>query len=154
MTDRFITQEGLEKIRKELNERKTTLRKEIAVAIKEAKEQGDLSENAEYAAARQRQSENEARIIELEMMMKTVRVVDQKGDGSNVSFGSTLTVKREDTGTAMTFRIVGTNEADPASGKISNESPIGRAFEGKSEGELVSVDTPSGKVVYKIISVE
>ena len=154
MNDRFITQEGLEKIRKELENRKTSMRKEIAYAIKEAKEQGDLSEDAEYSAARQRQSENEVRIAELEMMIKTVRVVEQKGNGSFVGFGSVLTVKREDTGTAMTFRIVGTNEADPASGKISNESPIGKAFEGKKEGDLVSVQTPSGEAIYKIISVE
>jgi transcription elongation factor GreA len=153
MTERFITQEGLEKIRTELENRKTTVRQEIAGAIKEAKEQGDLSENAEYSSARQRQSENEARIAELEAMVKTMKVVESAGDASCVGFGSVLEAKTPN-GKTMKFHIVGTNEVDPALGKISNESPLGKAFIGKCEGDTAQVETPVGKAEYTIISVK
>ena len=153
MTERFITQEGLEKIRHELENRKTTIRQEIAGAIKEAKEQGDLSENAEYSSARQRQSENEARIAELEAMVKTMKVVENTGTASCVGFGSILEAKTS-SGKVMKFQIVGTNEVDPTLGKISNESPIGKAFIGKCEGDKAQVQTPSGTVEYTIVSVK
>jgi len=152
MTDRYITPEGLEKIRKELEERKTTIRQEIASSIKEAKEQGDLSENAEYSAARQRQGENEARIAELEVMIKTMKVAEKSGNTSCVGFGSTVSVKME-SGKEMAFTIVGTNEVDPASGKISNESPLGKAFIDKCEGDTAEVETPSGTMKYSIVSI-
>lgn len=153
MVEKYITREGLEKIQKELEERKMTIRKEIAGAIKEAKEQGDLSENAEYSSARQRQSENESRIAELEVMLKTIKVTDRKGDGSCVGFGSVLKVKAKN-GISMKFHIVGTHEVDPALGKISNESPLGKSFIGKCEGDCIEVSTPAGVMEYEIVSVE
>jgi len=153
MTDRFITPEGLEKIKDELHDRKTDVRQEIAGAIKEAKEQGDLSENAEYSAARQRQSENEARIAELEVMLKTTKVAEKVGNSSCVGFGSTVEVKTSK-GDTMTFIIVGTNEVDPAQGKISNESPLGKAFIDKCEGDTAEVETPAGVMKYTIVKVQ
>jgi len=153
MNDRYITREGLEKIREELDDRKTRVRQEIAAAIKEAKEQGDLSENAEYASARSRQSENEARIAELEMTLKTSKVAE-KGDGNaGIGFGSEVHVAMPD-GNKKVFVIVGTNEANPSEGKISNESPLGRAFLGKKKGDTANVEIPSGKVSYAILEVK
>ena len=153
MNDRLITPEGLEKIKVELEERKTDTRQEIAAAIKEAKEQGDLSENAEYSAARQRQSENEARIAELEMMLKTMKVAEKSQDASCVGFGSVVGVKTPK-GDTRTFTIVGTNEVDPSAGKISNESPLGKAFLNKCEGDETDVETPAGTMKYTIVSVQ
>lgn len=146
----WLTEEGLKKVREELEHRKTTLRQEIAHAIKEAKEQGDLSENAEYSTARQRQSENEARIAELEVLSKEARVA-KKSDSSKVQLGSRVTVR---TGkNTLQFEIVGTNEADPAHGKISDQSPMGRAFMGKEKGDEAVVETPAGKTVFSLVEV-
>lgn len=150
---RIITQEGLRKLQDELEDRRTRVRQGIAQAIKEAKEQGDLSENAEYSEARREQNENEARVAELEMLIKTSVVADEKRrTAGTAGIGSTVTVKagsRE-----MKFVIVGSNEADPATGRISNESPLGRAFMGHEAGDKVTVETPSGGVKYAILSVE
>lgn len=148
----LLTQEGMQKIQDELDERRGEVRQEIARQIKEAKEQGDLSENAEYTAARQRQSENEARIAELEMVLKDAKVAKKDGSGTHVQIGSKVGVK---SGTQeMNLEIVGTNEADPASGKISNESPMGKAFMGREKGDTVEVETPGGKKKFDIVSVE
>jgi transcription elongation factor GreA len=153
MEVRYSTREGLEKIRKELEDRKTNVRQEIAIAIKEAKEQGDLSENAEYSAARARQSENEARIAELELLIKTTRVAEKTKGNSEIGFGSQVEVKMPN-GAKKIFSIVGTNEADPLQGKISNESPLGKAFLGKKAGDIADVSAPSGTVSYEILSVK
>lgn len=146
---RLITKEGLKKLKEELENRKTKLRQEIAQAIKEAKEQGDLSENAEYAEAKSQQNENESRIMELEMVIKNSQVVEHKENVSEVQIGST--VKVEIAGNKMEFVIVGSNEADPAQFKISNESPLGKAFMGKQKGDEVEVSTPKGMMKYKIV---
>ena len=146
----WLTEEGLKKVQEELELRKRTIRQEIAHAIKEAKEQGDLSENAEYSAARQRQSENESRIGELEMLIKDARVA-KKSDSSKVQLGSCITVR---TGKkSLQFEIVGTNEVDPSKGKISDQSPIGRAFMGKEKGDEAIVETPAGKTKFEILEV-
>lgn len=148
----WLTEEGLKKVREELEFRKTVTRQEIARAIKEAKEQGDLSENAEYSSARQRQGENESRITELEALIKEARVAEKKIGLTSVQLGSKVSVR---TGkNVMQFEIVGTNEADPVQGKISDQSPMGRAFMGKEKGESPVVETPSGKTRFEILSIE
>ena len=148
---KFITEEGLKKITEELDNRRTTIRQSIANAIKEAKEQGDLSENAEYSEAKAQQSENEARIDELEFMLKESTVVKYDKSSGGAQMGSKVKVKFD--GSEMEFQIVGSNEADPAEMKISNESPMGRAFMGCSKGDKVEVDTPGGKAKYEILDV-
>lgn len=149
---RFITKEGLKKLREELDDRKTRLRQEIAAAIKEAKEQGDLSENAEYAEAKSQQNENESRIAELEMVIKNSQVVEKNEKAAGVQMGSLVKVKVN--GNEMEFAIVGSNEADPANFKISNESPLGKGFMGKIKGDKVEITTPGGIIAYTILDVK
>ncbi len=148
---KILTKEGYKKIEDELSMRKIAMRQEIAASIKEAKEQGDLSENAEYSEAKRRQNENESRIMELEAMQKDVVIAPHKSRMSGVQMGSTLTVKVA--GKERDFVIVGSNEVDPAVGKISNESPLGRAFMGRDKGEVVEVEVPAGKLKYEIVSI-
>lgn len=148
----WLTRGGLKKIQDELELRKTVTRQEIARTIKEAKEQGDLSENAEYSSARQRQGENEARITELEILIKDARVAEKKEGVTSVQLGSKVSVKKGKD--VMNFEIVGTNEADPTQGKVSDQSPMGRAFMGKDKGMTVLVETPTGKIKFEILSIE
>ncbi len=149
---KIFTEEGLKKLKTELEERKTTLRHEIAAAIKEAKEQGDLSENAEYSDAKHQQNENENRIAELEGMLKDSVVVAKHRNSSTVAIGSRLTVKVGSK--ELEFSIVGSNEVDPAHGKISNESPLGKEFIGKKKGDKIEFAAPAGKVKYEIIDIK
>lgn len=150
---RLITKDGLKKLNEELEDRKTRLRQEIAQAIKEAKEQGDLSENAEYAEAKSQQNENESRIGELEMIVKNSQVVEKDETVKSVQIGSVVKVKFN--GSEVEFTIVGSNEADPANFKISNESPLGKAFMGHHDGDDVKVTTPKGDIIeYKIVEVK
>lgn len=149
---RIYTAEGLKKLQTELDERKSLTRIVIAQAIKEAKEQGDLSENAEYSEAKRQQDENENRIMELEALLRDAVLADTKVKGSEVSMGSKLTVKLGSK--ELSFEIVGSNEADPARGKISNESPLGKAFMGQQKGDKVEVQAPAGKVKYEILEVK
>ena len=149
---KYLTKEGFERLKKELEERKRELRQKIATSIKEAKEQGDLSENAEYAEAKRQQRENESRIIYLENAIRTSKVVEKKKSNGHVEVGSEVLVKINEK--KMTFHIVGSNEADPAQGKISNESPIGEAFLGGQKGEAIEVILPNKKkMVYEILEV-
>lgn len=149
---RLITKEGLKKLQDELEERRGKVRQEIAQAIKEAKEQGDLSENAEYSEAKRQQGENETRVAELEMVIKSSQVVEHDNSANGIQMGSKVKVKFN--GSEMEFQIVGSNEADPGYFKISNESPMGKAFMGKKKGDKVEVDTPGGKVKYTILDVK
>ncbi|TSD01815.1 MAG: transcription elongation factor GreA [Parcubacteria group bacterium Athens0714_25] len=149
---RLITKEGFKKLQDEFENRKTVVRQEIAQAIKEAKEQGDLSENAEYSEAKRQQAENETRIVQLEVMIKNSEVVEKVFNSDCVEMGSLVKVKFN--GSEMDFQIVGSNETDPASMKISNESPMGRAFMKKCKGDDVVVETPGGKVKYRILEVK
>ncbi len=148
---KILTKDGYKKIEDELEMRKIAMRQEIASAIKEAKEQGDLSENAEYSEAKRRQNENESRIMELEATLKDSVVATPKSRTSGVQMGSSITVRVS--GEEHSFIIVGSNEVDPAKGKISNESPLGRAFMGHDRGEVVEVEVPAGKLKYEIVSV-
>lgn len=150
---KLITKEGLKKIEEEIEYRKNALRQEIAQAIKDAKEQGDLSENAEYTEAKLQQNENETRIAELEMILKDSEVVSpSKKLSGTVQIGSVVKVKFN--GSEVDFYIVGSNEADPAKFKISNESPLGKSFMGKKKDDEVQVETPGGKMKYKILEVK
>jgi transcription elongation factor GreA len=149
---RLITKDGLKKLQSELEERKTKVRQGIAQSIKEAKEQGDLSENAEYSEAKRQQAENETRVAQLEVMIKNSQVVEHNGGTGCVEIGSTVKVKFN--GSEMEFQIVGSNETDPANMKISNESPMGKAFMGKCKGESVTAETPGGKMKYTILEVK
>jgi transcription elongation factor GreA len=149
---RIFTEEGLRKLKTELDDRRLKIRHEIAFAIKEAKEQGDLSENAEYSEAKRHQNENESRIAELEGMLKDSVVATKQKSSLVVGIGSKLTVKVNNK--ELHFEIVGSNEVDPAQGKISNESPLGKEFIGKSKGDKVEVSAPVGAIKYEIIAIK
>jgi len=150
---KLLTREGLKKLEEELNDRQTNVRQRIANAIKEAKEQGDLSENAEYSEAKSQQSENEARIAVLESTIKNSQVVDDSASTDGlIKIGSDVGVKFNNK--EVTFHIVGASEADPTNFKISNESPIGKALLGKKVGDEAKVETPSGMMKYSILSVD
>lgn len=152
MTDQIITPEGYDKLKQELELLVNVRRREIAERIEKAKELGDLSENAEYADAKEAQAFNEGRIQELNAMLKNLTVVSNGGGKDVVGMGSKVTVKTE--GKSKTYTIVSFNEVDPALGKISNESPLGRAFLGKKKGDRVKVEAPKGLVEYEITKIE
>ena len=149
---KLLTPEGLKKLEDELEMRKTEMRHKIADIIKEAKEQGDLSENAEYTEAKRQQADNERRIMELENTIRTSEVASFVKGSKAVQMGSKVKVKFN--GEEQTFEMVGSNEADPLTWKISNESPIGKALMGKKACEKIRVDTPSGEKEYKILEVK
>ena len=149
--NKYLTKEGLKKIKEELENRKTMIRREIARAIKDAKEQGDLSENAEYAEAKAQETRNEKRIAEIESIVKN-SIVIKKSKGKRVDIGSM--VKIRSTNMDRIFYIVGSDEADPTANRISNESPIGAALMGKEPGDEVSVDAPGGIIKYKVVDVQ
>lgn len=137
-------------MKKELDHLKKVVRHEIINKITEAKAMGDLSENAAYSDAKEQQAFNEGKILELEDFLKTAVVIEKKS-GDLVRIGSSIKV--EGNGKVKNYQIVGSNEADPLKGMISNESPLGRAFLGHKLGDDVIVETPAGKVSYKITAV-
>lgn len=146
-----LTKQGVEELQAELNEL-IAQRTVIADRIKTAREFGDLSENMEYSAARQDQERNETRISEIEHILKNVQVITAPKSDGKVVLGSTVKLKTED-GKTKEFQVVGTVEADPLNGKISDESPIGRALMGKKEGEAVEIKTPVETALYKIADI-
>jgi len=152
MVEQYFSKEGLEKIKEEYAHRTGQLRVDIGVRIKEAKEQGDLSENAEYAEAKESQSLNEGRIVELKIIMDNAIIISKPVAGGVVSVGSRIRVSSG--GSDREFMIVGASEADPANGKISNESPLGSAFLGRKKGEKLKVATPKGQVEYHVLEVK
>ena len=151
-----MTVEGAESLREELQHRKSVLRQEITQAIAEAREHGDLKENAEYHAAREQQGFNEGRIQEIEGKLADAQVIDvaKIPVGEKVIFGVTVTLMDVESDEMTTYKIVGEDEADLKSGKISIMSPIARAVIGKSIGDAVAVDTPGGEREYEIDNVE
>ncbi|MFY9493525.1 MAG: transcription elongation factor GreA [Minisyncoccia bacterium] len=157
MPTKYISQEDLERFKTELLELKTVKRREIAERIEEAKSLGDLSENAEYIEAREAQAFNEGRIRELEELVRSAVIIDENkqktGAKTVVEVGDTVEVKNEK-GEKSAFTIVGSNGTDPAQNKISNESPLGRAFLSRIPGEEVEVITPLGKIKYKILAIK
>ena len=150
--DEFITKENKEALGQELLFLTTTRRKEIVSAVQYAKSLGDLSENAEYHAAREEQGKMEGRIAFIEQILKTAKVIDRKSDG-NVNIGSSVVIKKEGESNTRNFTIVGSEETDMLSGKISYKSPIGKALMGRKEGENTTVTTPKGDVTYQIVSI-
>lgn len=148
----YLTKERLEELKAELNEFKTKIRAEVAERLKKAKEMGDLSENAEYAEAKDEQSRVEMRIAELENIIKNASIIQKTANKDKVQMGSLVGVSKD--GKISKFTVVGSNEAKPEEGRISNESPLGAAFFGKKTGEEIKVKTPSGEVSYKIVSIE
>ncbi len=151
----LLTREGLKKYEDELHDLKVVKRREVAQKIKEAREQGDLSENAEYDAAKDEQRDIEARIEELETILKNVEVVGMEEDvtGDKVTFGLVVKVRDNEFGDEMDFKIVGATEANSLKGKISNESPLGRALIGAKKGDVVTVEAPVGVIQYTILDI-
>jgi transcription elongation factor GreA len=140
-----LTQDGFEKLKTEIEHLRTIKRREIAERIKEAREFGDISENAEYDHAKNEQAMLEARIAQLEDKLRSATVIDEKTiDTGVVSIGSKVRVKDQKSGRSVQYHIVGSAEADPAANKLSNESPVGAALLGKKRGDLVSVAVPRG----------
>lgn len=138
----YLSPEGLGRLKKELEELKTVVRREIAERLEAAKALGDLSENAEYQEAKEAQSLNELNIQELEEMLRDVVVIQKPADNKTVQVGSTIEV--ESSRGREIYTIVGSEEADPVSGKISNESPLGQAFLGLGAGDVAEIKTPNG----------
>lgn len=152
MNQYYVSPERLEELKNELEDLRTSKRMEVADHLKRAKEYGDLSENAEYSEAKDEQAKLEARIAELEDFLKKAVVIEKTGIGDRVQVGSTVTIKKgNDT---FVYNIVGSSESKPEEGKISNESPIGRALMDHRIGEEVTIVTPSGKSVCKITRIE
>ncbi|HOZ36799.1 MAG TPA: transcription elongation factor GreA [bacterium] len=150
----YITADGLAKLKKEFDDLINVERKKIAERIQEAKELGDLSENAEYSAAKEEQSFLEMRIMELDNIIKNAVLINSDNHSKNIVNVGSLVSFTDESGTAREYQIVGSREADPSAGKISNESPLGRAFLGKKLGEEVSYQAPKGVVNFKIVSIK
>jgi transcription elongation factor GreA len=151
-----ITPEGLEKLKEEIEQLTTTKRREVAERIKEAREFGDITENAEYDDAKNEQALLEQRIAQLEERLRRATVIDEKALGTDeVKFGSVVHVKDQKTGDSQKFQIVGSTEADPIEQKLSNESPIGKALIGHKRNDVVTVEVPRGpKKKLKITKIE
>jgi transcription elongation factor GreA len=153
--DMILTKEGLAKIEAELNELKTTKRKELAERLKLAISYGDLKENSEYHSAKDDQAHMETRILTLERMLKTSRVVDTDNLNSNeVSIGSVVILNDIDFKEKVEYRIVGPAEADVVENKISYESPLGKELLGKKAGAIINVSAPMGIIKYELIEIK
>lgn len=149
-----LTYDGLKKLEEELEELKVVKRKEVAEKIKEARGQGDLSENAEYDAAKEEQAEIEARIVQLEKMLRNAEVIDDDEVSSDViSVGSRVTLYDVEFEEETVYSIVGSAEANPMEGRISNESPVGKGLLGHKKGEIVTIEAPSGTIEFKILEI-
>ncbi|MDE6024266.1 MAG: transcription elongation factor GreA [Lachnospiraceae bacterium] len=151
----MLTYEGLKKLEEELQDLKVNKRQEVAQKIKEAREQGDLSENAEYDAAKDEQRDIESRIEEIEKILKNAEVIDEDDfDHETVNFSSEVVLHDIDMDEVVTYKIVGSTEANIMQGKISNESPLGMALMKKKIGETVTVEAPDGNYDYKILDIK
>lgn len=153
MPTSFLTREGYNKLQDELDYLRSTKRQEIANRLHEAMEGGELIENAEYEAAKNEQAFVEGRIKELEILLATARVINEGESVGTIQVGTTVTVQEEG-GEAEIYTIVGAAEANPRGGKISNESPLGRALINRHVGETVQVDAPAGSFTVQVIKVE
>lgn len=151
MPTTYISQDGLDKLKLELEDLKQNKRRELAERIEAAKELGDLSENAEYHDAKEQLAMVEGRIREIQDMLKDVSLIEAGSTGGVISVGTSIKV--EVNGKAREYTIVGSNEANPLEGRISNESPLGSAFLGHRAGETISVETPAGEMSYRITHV-
>ena len=149
----LLTYTGLKKLEDELENLKVVKRKEVAGKIKEAREQGDLSENAEYDAAKDEQRDIEARIEELEKILKNAEVVVDDVDLDTINIGCTVDVYDKEFEEEIVFQLVGSTEANSLEGKISNESPVGKALIGKKVGDVVAVETQAGVIEYEVLKI-
>ena len=150
----ILTSEGLEKLEKELEYLKTVKRQEVAAEIKVALGYGDLSENSEYDEAKNKQAQMEIRIVEIETMLKNAKVIDEAEISTDtVSLGCTVTVYDVEFDEEIQYSIVGSTEADPSNGTISDESPVGSALLGKKVGDVVDAPVPAGTIELKIVAI-
>jgi transcription elongation factor GreA len=150
----YYTKEGLERLKSELSELKTKGRADIARQIAEARDKGDLSENAEYDAAKDAQGHLEAKIAQLENLLANARLLDESNvDTSKVSILSKVTIKNKKNGASVTYTLVSEEEADLKNGKISTLSPIGKGLLGKKKGEVALVKTPAGEMEFEIVNI-
>ena len=147
----YVTAEGLELMKTELEKRSQVTRKQISDDIGTAKEQGDLSENFEYQDAKERQAKNEARIIQLRDIMARAVIMKSGAGGDTIAMGSKFAVKIGET--EKEFMLVGSTQSDPMAGRISHESPLGKAFLGKKPGDSVEIEVPSGTMTYEIVKI-
>ena len=151
----ILTYEGLKKYEEELQDLKVVKRREVAQKIKEAREQGDLSENAEYDAAKDEQRDIEARIEELEKILKNAEVVDEdEVDLERINIGCKVKILDVEYNDELEYKIVGSTEANSLKGKISNESPVGKALIGAKVGDVINVETPAGVFQYKVLEIQ
>lgn len=151
----ILTYEGLKQLEEELQELKVNKRKQVAEKIKEAREQGDLSENAEYDAAKDEQRDIEARIEEIDKILKNAEVVvEEDVDVNKINIGCKVIIKDLEFGDELEYKIVGSTEANSLKGKISNESPVGKALIGSKKGATISVETQAGEIKYKILEIQ
>ncbi len=149
-----ITSQGFAALEAEIRHLKAVERPRIIAAIAEARGHGDLSENAEYHAAKEEQGRTEGRVLHLEDQLRRAQVIDTSAlSGTEVKFGATVSLREEESGARLSYRIVGAFEADARAGRISIVSPLARALIGKSKGDVVQVDLPSGERVYEILKV-
>lgn len=149
-----LTEDGLKQLEEELEYLKTKKRKEVSEKIKVALGFGDLSENSEYDEAKNEQAQVEARIVSVENMLKNAIVIDEsERDTSKVELGATVTIHDIEFDEDITYKIVGSTEADPDEGRLSDESPLGKSLMGKAEGEMIDVDAPAGIIQYKILKI-
>lgn len=149
-----LTEDGLKQLEEELEYLKTKKRKGVSEKIKVALGFGDLSENSEYDEAKNEQAQVEARIVSVENMLKNAIVIDEsERDTSKVELGATVTIHDIEFDEDITYKIVGSTEADPDEGRLSDESPLGKSLMGKAEGEMIDVDAPAGVIQYKILKI-
>jgi len=153
MANTFLTQEGFDKLQEELNYLRKDKRQEVADRLREASDGEDLIENAEYEAAKNEQAFVEGRIKELEILLATAKIIEDKGDSDSIQVGSTVTIQEVGSDDKETFTIVGAAEPQPSEGRISNESPLGRALLNHRKGEEVVVKAPDGDYQVKIVKV-
>lgn len=153
----LLTREGFEKIQEEHEHAVSVRRAEIAERLKEARSFGDLSENAEYDAAKEEQAELEERINKLEQMIRNAKIIDEVEDGADgptkVNVGYTVVLKEQGSDETVQYQIVGSTETDPFAGRISNESAVGKALIGAGVGEVVEVEIPDGKIFYEVVEI-
>ena len=151
--DIMLTPEGKKQLEERLEKLKVEARKEVAERIKEAREFGDISENAEYDAAKEEQAMIEGEILEIELKLSKAVLIEDNKDTSSVGVGSTVKLLDLEADENMEYKIVGTAESDPLNHKISNDSPVGKALIGRKKNETVEVNTPSGKIKFKIVKI-
>jgi len=149
----FLTAEGIEELRRELEYLVNVRRPELARILRRAIQQGDLSENADYIAAKEEQAFLEGRIQQIETMLRNAVLIESNGPAGVVDLGSQVTVLEEGREAPEVFRIVGPAEADPLNGKVSHQSPLGQALLGRRAGDVVTVDAPAGPITFRVLEV-